>query len=103
MTLDINKTEDDDYSVVISVKGDVGSWTLFRKASFKNGLLVFDRPIMDYGSNEAYRYMYLLRVNNAPAFLTHPIAKLIKFEENQPVHEKSGLDLFLLKQPSPNR
>ena len=97
LTLDINKTGNNDYNVVISVNGDVGFWKLFRKASFKNGLLVFDRPILDYGSNEAYRYVYLLRVHNAPVFLTHPIAKLIKFEENKSEYDKSS-NLFLLKQ-----
>lgn len=56
------------FVVVFHARGDLQSWTLQRRALFRNGVLLFDRLVEEYAPFEPYRRMYLLNLDGTPRF-----------------------------------
>jgi hypothetical protein len=80
--LTIMKRADGQYSVVFHARGDLLSWTLKRTASFRNGVLEFNRPVKEYLPLHPYKFFYLLKIKNELRFASHSIAKEYLLNKN---------------------
>lgn len=74
VSMSIHRIKGSCYNVMYSAAGDLDSWSLKRRAVFKNGMLLFKRPVQEYGPTSAYWKMYLLRIGGKLWLAGQPVA-----------------------------
>lgn len=73
--LTIRKTEGNKYRVTLYARGDLSSFQLERIATFKAGVLTFDKPVMEYLPVKPYIRFYLLKTPHGPRFASQALVR----------------------------
>lgn len=59
----------DSYEVELNTGGCLGAWKLLRKATFKQGVISFDRPVREY-AGPTYDRLYVVQVEKVVRLIT---------------------------------
>ncbi len=68
--LTIKPRSDGKYAVIYYARGDLARWTLMRIASFKDGVLTFEKAVKEYAPVMPYTRFYLLKSPNGIRFVS---------------------------------
>lgn len=79
-TLRLTRVGEDRYTVSLKTGGCFGYWQLNRAARYVNGVLVLDRPIIDYVSDDPYQHLYSLLVRGRNCLI--PAGEVGRFQED---------------------